>query len=315
MRQPVAAGDPVVAFAPLVLLAAEERWLPMGAEEFIAASGLEWVGGPCRYERDIAASNASRAAAGNRIPPLSVPRLGAPNGYRVRPLRADCRTPRPRVYTTDQRTRPFDTRARPPGLRLDEGFSLDILTDAQPGDPRRALGGVIEGVPVYFARSRPRAGSPATLRVSYWMLFGRGEVADPESGGQGYHEGDWERVEVLLRCDRSRGAHRLVAVRYRQDGRWARRSWRRASLAGPGGTHPVVSLGRGTHVPRIGMRSGRALPWLTWRQLRHVRSERWFGYGGAWGAGGDSDATSGPLGPSPFDVGPDRSLDSCHGVP
>ena len=312
---PVATGDPAVAFAPLVRLHPRERLLPIGADRFIANAGLEWGGGPCRFEIDVAASEASQRAAGERVPPLSVRRLGREPGYEVTAKREDCITSRGRSYSTIQRTRAFDRDDRPPGLYVDEGFGLDILTDAQPGDRSRVRHGSLAAVPVYAASELATVDGRPGLRIGYWMLYGRGDVTRPEPGEQDYHEGDWERVEVLLRRGGGPGSHRLVTVRYRIGERWLSLPAQRVELAGPGRRHPVVYAERGTHTPRLEAEWRRWIDWRTWERLRDVRRESWFGYGGGWGAIGDTAATSGPLGPSPFDVGPAPELDTAIGMP
>jgi hypothetical protein len=304
-QRAIATRDLVTTFAPLVYLSGREPWYPMSAARFLANSGLEWDEGPCRYERDVSASASSAALAGSPVRELDASKLGREPAYRVRGLSADCVSPRPGTYSSAQHTRPFDREDRPVGLYLDEGFHLDILTAAQPGRRRVGSDGSLAGVPVYYARDRMGVHGRPGIRLSYWMAFGRGDVPKPEPEAETYHEGDWERVDVLVQIKRP-GRYLPVAVHLYEGGdRLHEIPWSDIERDGPGAAHPVVRLARGTHAPRRSSGGcARCIPWRTWRLLRNVRREPWFGYGGGWGSSGNADDTSGPLGPSPFDLGP-----------
>lgn len=303
--QQVSTTDPVTTFAPLVRLDPRERSFPMSARHFLSKSGLEWGGGPCSFERDISASASSSAAAADPIPPLDPARLGRPPGYQVRPSSASCRGKRPGLYSTAMRTRPFDTEDRPVGLHVDEGFSLDILTDAQPGGLELARDGTVAGLGAYYARDRVTVAGRPGLRLSYWLLYGRGERRDPDDGNRRVdHEGDWERLDVLVQHRPGSRRYVPIAVRYHSDTGIAAQSWDDVKRAGGDATHPIAYAARGSHT--LGPTGGcddACTDWPTWRDLRDVRDEPWFGYGGGWGARGYSEARSGPLGPSPFELG------------
>jgi hypothetical protein len=303
----IVTGDPAATFAPLVRLHPRERSFPMSARRFLAKSGLEWSGGPCPLEIDVSASASSRAAAGDRIPPLDPTKLGTEPAYKVRPHVSNCIDLRPHTYSTTMRTRPFDTDDRPVGLQVDEGFSLDILSNAQPGRLRLGGDGTLAGVPAYYARDPSSIGGRTGLRLSYWLLYGRGKAPDPDQGDRLVgHEGDWERVDVLVRRERGRDRYTPVSIQHFSGGeRRLVTPWNDTERAGASSTHPVVYAARATHTP--GPR-GDCIPsctdWKTWRLLRDVREEAWFGYGGGWGAFEPTAAAAGPLGPSPFQLGP-----------
>lgn len=300
--EPVVARSPATAFAPLVRIDGRERAFPMSAAHFIAQSGLEWEGGACSLERDVTASATSRAAASQPIPLLDPVRLGHEPAYRVRDAGPGCA--HRNVYSTVQRTRAFDTEDRPAGLQPEEAFNLDILTDAQPGRLRTGPDGQLVGVPVYYAiEGEGGAGATADLRISYWIAFGREHVPGPAPGSPGDHEGDWERIDVLLESARGRHAYVPRAVEYRQRRGTLRVPWDEAERAGPGASHPVVQLDPGIHTPRPPGDCDDCVDWRTWQLLRDVRREPWWGYGGGWGEVGSNDETSGPLGPSPFEIG------------
>ena len=309
---------PGAAFAPLVWLDRRERHRPMSVDEFLAKSTLHWdhASPLCGY----GTSSSGRVAIKKTPQKVSVTdpaRLGAaaaragaaPGGvspYRHRQARAGDCAPVGRAYAAGELTRPFERRGRPAGLRRGEGFYLDLLTDATAG--RRLAGSPaeprVDGVPVYVERSPVvgGGGGPERVRFTYWMLFG----AEAEGGGEGeggepsiVHEGDWERVSVLL----ERAGHDRwlpLAVRYHgggDDGDDAEIPWRAAPRVEA--THPIASLARGTHTPRPATADACSgcLVWSTWVPARLVHAQGWYGYGGAWGDARDDSRTTGPLGP------------------
>jgi hypothetical protein len=140
------------------------------------------------------------------------------------------------------------------------------------------------------------------------------------------HEGDWERVDVLLQ-----GAGRRwkpVAVRlFDPDGSSREVPWgklrRRAAIHSTEGgerTHPVLFAALGTHTlyarpdTRVNREVDlaervahtrdvthppcRACPrWETRLPGFSLESQYWYGFGGAWGERGPTSLTTGPLGP------------------
>lgn len=312
---PIEARDPAVTFAPLVMLHGREPTFPISTEHFLKNSGLEWAGGPCPLEQDVAIGLRSRRLSGGvppgakPVPPMTAKGLGGDRAYRFTPWTSNCVKTRGRTFASNQRTRPYDVEDRPLGLYVDEGFNLDILTDYQPGPRRLAADGSVTGVPAYYAREDVTADGRRALRISYWLLFGRGQTPDPKTGKPVVHEGDWERIDVLLRRGRKASSYVPVNVRFRVDGRFETVAWEGVERRGPGSTHPVAYLSRAAHTPYpSAATTGGRVPWRTWDRLRDVRREPWFGYGGGWGAFGASAAESGPLGPSPFE------LDSSAGM-
>ena len=297
----VSTRDPAIAFAPLVRLDRRETAFPADATRLVAHAGLEWSSRRCGYDRDITPSGTLGPGAPSPLPPLVAGRLGRGQGYRARTL-PDCETPRGPVFSTVQRTRPFDTEDRPVGLPVGEGFNLDIVSAILAGE-RRLDDGALVGVPAYYALDDAMVAGRPGIRLSYWMVFGL--QLQPRGSELASREGDWERVDVLARAGRRPGRYVPLAVEYHRGGDRARRvAWGEAELAGPGRTHPVAYLERGMHTPRPDRTCRRCTDWRTWRNLRDVRREPWFGYGGGWGAMGDSDEGSGPSGPSPFVLGP-----------
>jgi hypothetical protein len=294
----VATRDPAATFAPLVRLHPREATFPGRAAKFVAHAGLEWAGGRCGYERDLTPSGTVGPSPPSPLPPLVAWRLGHGRGYTAFRTRADCRTPRPGLYSTVQLTRPFDTEDRPVGLPVDEGFNLDIVSAILDGEDRRNADGSLADAPTYYAIER--AGQ-AGIRISYWMVFGRQQP--PPDSDDGGREGDWERVDVITRPGHRPGTHVPLTVEYHDADRRTRHvAWSDVELAA--GTHPVVYLDRGMHTPRPKRTCRGCTDWRTWERLRDVRRERWYGYGGGWGGYGPGDQRSGPSGPSPFEIGP-----------
>lgn len=222
--------------------------------------------------------------------------LGEGPHYYRNPYDADCELDLDVRFNADELTRPHDPGPRAERLRPGEGYYLDLVDDARSGPP---VGRAVT-TPVYAERTGEGDGG---IRLSYWVLFGRyGGAGEPDA-----HEGEWERVDVVLQADGDRYEPLEVQVSDSPSGGvdgatffdgvretpWA--AARRVS-----GTHPVVALARATHTPTVataGDSCAGCVPWPAWRSLRRARDQLWYGFGGAWGEPGTTSATTGSLGP------------------
>jgi hypothetical protein len=321
LGDPVATSDPASAFAPLVALHPREEDHPMSAGFFLDHATLEWAGGACALEVNLAAGRVAQRVTGEGAPRLDPRRLGDEHGYRHRPRRDDCSSRRAAVFATTQNSRPFATGRRPAGMTGDEGFYLDLLLEAY-GGQRRELGragAAGRGVPAYFEQSPAEVEGEPGIRISYWLLFGRDDAVDGAGDRVAAHEGDWERVDVLAQRD-GPGRYRPAGVRLGP--RAPVVPWGDVELIGR--ARPILYAARGSHSLHTGAgrfrrraRSSyegeeprtvvdvtatcRDCPrWRTWQRLRPVREQPWYGYGGGWGVIGDNAQGSGPGGPSPF---------------
>jgi hypothetical protein len=192
-----------------------------------------------------------------------------------------------RVYA-NQQTRPHEPDARAEGIRLGEGFYLDLVDDARPGPER------LDGTPVYFER---RDEGDSQVRLTYWMLYGMNAPAG--EGPSATHEGDWERIDVLLRNDGS-NRYEPLAVQLISDGGRHDVPWGQVARSG---THPTVAVALADHAPsalRPGEPCDGCSPWRTWETLSPATKHPWYGFGGAWGEPGPTSATTGPAGPHPI---------------
>jgi hypothetical protein len=326
---PVTTSDPVTTFAPLVHLHSREESFPMSTQRLLDHSTLEWSGGACFPEVNLAAGPVSQRITGEGAPRLDVERLGHEPGYRHTPRTKACTKGSGPTFSTTQHTRAPDP-DRPAGIARDEGFHLDILEEVYGGEgyrvTRREGQSILPGVPAYYVREPARVAGKPGLRISYWLAYGRSE--SPGRGGKPVagHEGDWERVDVLLRRLGGGDRYLPLAARLHQDGAKRQLAWkdleRESSGPSDDATHPVIFSARSSHTPyqragtferRIELFGGakavvvdeaeacEGCPrWETWRLLRDAREEPWYGYGGGWGRKGSYDNGSGPLGPSPF---------------
>ena len=329
---PVRTTDPAATFAPLVHLHSRELWWPIGALDFIDFAILMWRNGTCAIDEEVAIGRSRNEFHVFPVPIVDPRRLGQRSPYAVRPLVSVCAgRRRMERYSTTQSTRPHG-RGHPAGMSASEGFHLDVATALRAGRRRvsREDGQTfLDGVPVYVD-SRPEQvdGHPG-LRLSYWMLFGFERPMPERRGIAVEHEGDWERVDVLLRRGERRHVYVPVAVGLgvrgeRRDIPWG--DMRLAAGARPRPTHPVVFAARGSHelyshAGRYGARvpgPGGSLDvddvavacpscpaWRTWRVVRPLRAEPWWGYRGAWGQAGDGPLATGVPGPAPL---PSRPL-------
>jgi hypothetical protein len=337
--------DPVVAFAPLVHLHSREFAWPMSAEEFLRNSSLAWA-------HDDNCPDHS-PTLGGQVGAQS--RAGPPNRGRLRPERLrgegayahvqagrNCRDVARASFSASDHTRPYDQRRRPEGLGLEEGFYLDLANDKRSGKKRVAHPAgqsQFGGVPTYYERHDEEVDGRPGLRITYWLFYGLSQPPGPSRLTAAIvHEGDWERISVLLHVQ-SPDSYLPVSVRYHfhdasRDVPW-RTVQRAGSEAGGPPTHPVVYSARGSHAsyPRAGryeqvfVAGGRrrfavydeaiACPrcpeWRTWELSTDATTQPWYGFGGAWGRVGDMGGTTGPLGPSKYKTSglgaaPERTL-------
>lgn len=306
---------PAAAFAPLVHHHSEERSFPIGADRFLERSTVKWKDGDC-----VVTSVATGRLAKRKTPdaPLvDTARLGGDRPYRRRALDRSCRR-RGRVYSATQLTRPYDRGERAAGLPTESGFYLDLLSDSRDGDPRfeRQRGQrLLAPTPAYYERARVRVEGSRGLRLTYWFLYGHSQALRADDDPPAYHEGDWERVDVLVR--RGRGGDRWLprVMRLLADDRVRVVPWRDLMRVG---AHPVLFSALRSHRPyvlpgrhrprvRVGGRTvllretavacRECAQWRTWERLVPVRTQPWHGFGGGWGLSFMAHDTSGPLGP------------------
>jgi hypothetical protein len=272
-------ASPEKTFAPLLQLAADEPWRPVGAGWFIARSSLWFAEDRGCADRKIAVGRELPEQQNATIYWIFLTGLGdgPEDNYYRSPYGVRCRSNIDvRVYA-DEPTRPHDPGPRRDGVRSGQGYYLSLADGGRPGTPIAAEA----RAPVYVERTDEGDGG---VRLTYWLLFGMHGMP----GAADSHEGDWERVDVLL-SDLGDDVYQPLGVQ----------------LEGVGATHPlqgkrpVVRLAPGTHEPTLGRCRG-CVPWRSWRLLEDARDQPWYGFGGAWGEPGRSDATTGPLGPHRF---------------
>lgn len=315
----VTTRTPVASFAPLVHIELRERAYPMSVTDFLARSWLMWRHGRCpdysvALRRHIQRPEDHVDAMGR----FDRRRLAGSDAYRHGQAPLDCNTDEAgATFSAAAHTRPYDRIGRPTGLAVDEGFYLDLLDRHRPGTRSVTTERgqtFLRATPVYYVRAPEGAGT--RLRITYWFFYG---WSIPRSLPFG-HEGDWERVSVLLRVA-GPGRYVPLSVRYHYHARSRVVAWAkvgRVRLGSGEPTHPVAFSARGSHASYPTSRGGRALPalttlfddvvrkcldcpqWRTWQQLVDATTQPWYGFGGAWGEATGSRHTSGPLGPSPY---------------
>jgi hypothetical protein len=312
---------PADAFAPLVRFHEGEETFPIDAERFIQRASLKWRDGVCLGLHDVATGRIADRKTAAPVPRLRAARLGGQGEppYRMRQLDHACERRVGRVYSTTELTRPYDPGRRAPGLPIDRGFYLDLLTDSFDGDPsfaerdgRRELA----GVPAYYEVTPMTVDGFRGLRIDYWMLFGHTVAHGTREERPVSHEGDWQRVAVLMRLvgERSWRPVRLEMVE-QPSGRTRSVRWRDVERSG---NHPVVYSALESHAMhakpgeyerRVPMEGDTVtvrddatscddcVSWRTWGSLHDVDEEPWYGFGGGWGFAYKATDTSGPRGP------------------
>lgn len=287
--QAISTTKPEVTFAPLVQLAPDERRRPASARWFIENAVLWFAdGGRCGNRKVAVGRTLPEQRSKDRsdvdwIYPFA---LGAgPYAYYRNLYDARCELVFDRRIYADQLSRPHDEGPRPDDLRPGGGFYLDLVDEVRGGPD--SLG----KTPVYVERADAGDGE---VRLTYWMLFGANA---PPGRPEGTHEGDWERIDVLLKTDGPNRYEPRAVQLVTADGGTRELPWR--SLESDG-WHPVVTSARGSHTmspATPGQRCGDCIQWRTWRTLADARKQLWYGFGGAWGAARKTSATTGPLGP------------------
>ncbi len=346
-NETVTTANPVTAFAPLVHIHSEEDLLPMEVEAFLRNSWLMWSHDRCPDYSITLAAHLKRADAqrGQIMGQFARRRLGSADPHRHVPATKGCSDARRPVVSANQHTRPFDAdkardardaTSRVDGLSEKEGFYLDLWDEKRKGADRNAhvvkegAQQVLRGVPMFYEQDDERIeGKPGT-RITYWFFYGQSQPPGGRPTRFVTHEGDWERISVLLLKLPRRDQYRPVSARYHFHDENRVVPWRSVRLVGSGGpepaTHPVVYSAKRSHAsfPRAGsyesvfrVRGRRqfavrdeaiACPecpiWRTWEDFADARIQAWYGFGGAWGQVGTMMGTTGPLGPSPFKIGP-----------
>lgn len=152
--------------------------------------------------------------------------------------------------------------------------------------------------------------------IHYWFNYGDSFIELPTRDRVGHHEGDWEHIAIKLHKDTN--APTKIQYFYHHNSctlKWADVPKR--------ATHPVVwiakyshgSYPRGATPERIkGHRdsiSGEGEVWRSWRDLRNLNEEDWYGYAGAFGQVRFRPQTSGTWGPNKFRGNPGFGTKNC----
>ena len=331
--EPIATADPVAAFAPLVNLHVDERIWPQSAHAFLSHAWLTWSapGCPTWIQGAGDADGVSGKPTDHRelLDAFEHGRLAGPDAYAHAPVGADCAEGDGAKVPADAHTRPWDRgNGRPSDLPLREGWALDVDDEQRRPPARLTREGpqqVIEGAPAYFER-HPEAGGE---RITYWFFYGLSHPPGvPEYTERASHEGDWERISVLLRHAPGTIDYLPVSVRFHTHDGHRDIPWqavtRTAAGDSPALSHPVAYSAVGSHATywRTGdyaivvklaghpalsvddhaMACADCPQWRTWERLLDATAQRWYGYGGAWGRAGsiEGGGTTGPLGPSRY---------------
>ena len=301
-------------YAPRVYFYPGEPWGPITPTRFIQGSKLVW--------------NSARAdEVVEQEHEISQRRLGA-----------SCEKDSSGCYqhngcNADQVTRPSELDNRASGLIPTRGFAIDP-SEAVKRTPVTADN---PEVPVFYEFRR---GNQSRLRLTYWFFETNSLphlTVGPSRSRVAAHEGDWESIDVVLDKD----SHEPQRVLFYAHGKNPKaREWpevctvdtsapprdpgAEACAHGPEPGHPVVFSAYLDHAsypePRRGWPCGfdcsdwtaRGPVWDTWDTgVLAVVDRPWWGFGGAWGAGGGTKGEIGPLGPSPWkqssDPDPDQS--------
>jgi PKD repeat protein len=326
-------------YAPLVHLSKGEKFFPDAADKFVAASALRWnrTNVDDRGGQAISALCVPKDTQVAPVGTVLAARLRGPNPYVAHPSYVHD----PAWQHSDPNTRPSGCKPSPAlvgssnqNLHADnsdpvpEGFYLDLgMKGIDPADA--STGSVGRGNTSLANGSRASPGTyyeyVAGRYVIYWLFYPYNMYKF--DGITETHEGDWEHIVV-----------RLSATDRATDVAWYRhyctedtKTWKAAPRQG---THPIVWAALGGHASYKDASGGThasacftpGLPnplldhttpggpkWETWRNLADARAQKWYGFGGLWGAGtGDMTLPHltpwGPPGPSAFRLQPGTNV-------
>ncbi|MGH3992873.1 MAG: hypothetical protein ACRDSN_10475, partial [Pseudonocardiaceae bacterium] len=229
---PVDTDDPARTFAPLVSLHSSEPVAPTSVDYFLRASRLLWSFRGCApkvLSRDLTSAEQQD-------------KLGD-GGFR-QAARCGDRGP---VYRSNDYTRPYGERRK--GLVGREGFYLDLENGRRKPEARAETQGgqqVLSGVPVYYERHPESDTAVEDERITYWFFY---PLSLSPGTDKVTHEGDWERVSVLVRPV-SEGRWTPVSVRYHEHNSHVDVPWadvRTAPDEEGRATHPRAYVAKGSH--------------------------------------------------------------------
>jgi hypothetical protein len=180
---------------------------------------------------------------------------------------------------------------RPRDSNSGDSYNVYLETDGN----ERGVANPNGVVPVFYTYRR----DGSWHRIQYWWFFGFNETPVPGIA----HQGDWEHVTANV----YNGAVRSVFFSAHHGG-----TLRQAGGFTTSGLRPVVWIALGTHAAYwtpglqtypIGLGfsffdgTGTGLRWDTSLRLLPLAAQPWKDYAGAWGAVGNFETTTGPLGP------------------
>jgi hypothetical protein len=271
--------------APMVWLAQEDRTRPADAGWFISHSRLMWAHDQdCRDELITSTVDESALAHGAYRHRIAVNRN--PVGLGV-PVDCPAADHLGREYRSDENTHPFRA-DDPPGR---EGFYLDLANKFRSG-----IGTV---APTYWEYRKGENGRGAYV---FWFFYAYNDYLNK-------HEGDWERIAVQVDGENPTGVvfwkHELPPCLI---------SWDADALDKTDDGHAVIYSAKNAHGsypdadkhlhPGGIDHTSQGSRWQTWGDVRDVRAERWYGFGGGWGEASPPNLplaghSSGPDGPNP----------------
>ncbi|ONI75183.1 hypothetical protein ALI144C_41300 [Actinosynnema sp. ALI-1.44] len=272
-------------YAPLVVLGKDEKHRPIDATTFIANSELRWNrDGGCKDDEVDKHPTPQSLTDPNRYHR----RESAGLGESIPPCEQSGRE-----FNTTDPTRPYDNAEL--GAN---GYFLDANNDLHDKGTNTA--------PSYVQYVDGTDAHKGKTGYVYWFFFPWNQWTNPLGGLGGNHEGDWERVTVIV--DDAKGPEAIV---YTYHGHECRRPLTevdvtegRLTVYSAVGTHASYPVGdvkyKNKELPP-GLKDWGKLEdstsktgekWQIWNTLREVEREPWWGYAGGWGEVGGSAATN-----------------------
>ena len=288
-------SDPVTCYAPQIIFHPKEHEWPMSIGTFIKNASLRWDHNAGCSDHELAERNTVKAVelGDAALQPYRHDQNRRQNVVRCRGTHYGPR------YQASSFTRPRDTSSDRLGLEKNEGFFLDLNNKKRAGTSSKSgNAGTYVGSNLYYEMD------PNQRWIRFYVMYGWSHAPyelDRKIRRQlklhtglepprylCCHEGEWEGISLKLDVD---GVPTHAFYNADHDGVLI--PWDSVPKEG---THPIVYSARGAHASYPTADhwqadagddvTGDGRAWATWErptQIVDVRSQDWYGFGGAWG--------------------------------
>ena len=155
-----------------------------------------------------------------------------------------------------------------------------------------------------FAEIQPPSSDELLLPIEFWFHYNFNKTGVWIAN----HDGDWESTLILLKVKFSEGRFNVSRFMVSATAHGGSR-WHCDKNLGHQGQHAELYSALGTHASYVDAgyhwrgpypdRTARGSPWETWRLMRPVVKESFYGFSGSWGASSFIHFQTAPIAPGP----------------